>query len=119
MSRITILLSLLLLVGCGQKEQQTEDPILAEGMRAFNKRGCNTCHGNQAEGTKMGPALKNLSRHYDVQRLIEYLKDPDAMIEEDARLREQGKNYIGMMPRFDYLSPEELEALARYTLSLD
>lgn len=119
MSRITILLSLILLVGCGQKEQKMDDPMLAEGRRAFTDRGCITCHGTQAEGTRMGPALKDLSRYYDEARLIEYLRDPDAMIEEDPRLDAQSEDYVGMMPRFDYLSPEELEALARYTLSLD
>ncbi|MBR9979033.1 MAG: cytochrome c [Bacteroidetes bacterium] len=117
--RSTVLLSLLLLAGCGQSEQKTDDPVLAEGRRAFTDRGCITCHGKQAEGTRMGPALEDLSRHYDVSRLIEYLKNPDAMIKEDERLSAQAEDYVGMMPRFDYLSPEELEALARYALSLD
>ncbi|MBA4251601.1 MAG: hypothetical protein C0425_07670 [Chlorobiaceae bacterium] len=79
---------------------------------------CTTCHGGNLQGTAMGPTLYNLSEHYDRDKLINYLRNPQSFIASDRMkaFREKYKNVI--MPSYNNKDVKELGKIADYLLQL-
>lgn len=77
----------------------TPEDHVAAGERLFREKGCATCHGQNAEGTGVAPALPGHT--------------------EEQVLR-QVRNPMGRMPAFStsQISDEELEQIADYIVSL-
>jgi mono/diheme cytochrome c family protein len=117
------LLSLLVLfalgaAACGGKAGPQSGEV-QRGAELFISRNCVTCHGAGGEGRPTGPSLLGLAEHYDVDGMVEYLKNPDAVLQRDARLRERAEGIGALMPRYNYLPDEELRDIATYVLSLE
>ncbi len=84
------------------------DPILAqEGDKLFVENGCNGCHevgGRSKTGT--GPSLIGAARRHSQDWLIQHFKDPEALVPGSK------------MPKFDYLTKNEMIKLIHYMKSL-
>ena len=87
------------------------------GYQVYRSRGCATCHGPDALGSRMGPSLADARLHYDRASLTTYLKDPEKAIADDPRLLEMQSQYPRIqMPAADDLPREELDALLTFVL---
>ena len=97
------------------ESETNESPEIYVGDILANNR-CYTCHGNNLNGTGMGPSLANVNANWKKEDLVNYFKNPSAFmnIPRMAKLKE---NYNSVMPAQPGLSQEELEALADYLLS--
>jgi cytochrome c2 len=89
----------------------------SKGYTVFKARACQTCHGPEATGSRMGPSLAEVRLHYDRASLAAYLADPNAFIENDERLLEMQSRYPRIeMPAYPDLSEGDLEALLTFLL---
>jgi mono/diheme cytochrome c family protein len=86
------------------------------GADLFKVQGCATCHGNEGQGSMLGPALRGLKQHWTREQLVEYFVDPQAFAAKDPRLAKQGKGFIQSMPGYKALKPEERASLADLVL---
>lgn len=105
-----------LVASCGGGGNPAADAL--PGAALFREKNCVTCHGPAGEGRATGPELRNVGAHFTREQLVEYLKNPTAYAEKDARLAARMHDFDGMMPRFDYLEQTQLEQLADYVLAL-
>jgi mono/diheme cytochrome c family protein len=88
------------------------------GYAVYRERGCQTCHGADGLGSRMGPSLASARLHYDRASLTTYLQDPDAAIAGDERLLElQARFPRVQMPAVPAdLSEADLQALLGFVL---
>lgn len=96
-----------------QPEQSQSIPEGALLMRNF---GCNTCHGNDYNGTATAPALVNLSQYYDRDKLINYLRNPNSFMDSD-RFKAFKEKYRSVMPPYNNKDVKDLGKIADYLLS--
>jgi mono/diheme cytochrome c family protein len=82
----------------------------------YTTRGCATCHGPDMEGTKKGPALTGLSKHWSKEELVTYMRNTAAFMDNKRMInfQEHYKRYI--MPSYDTLNVKEIGVLADYLL---
>jgi len=90
-----------------------------DGAALWRANECATCHGEKREGTENAPPLRELKRHWDVERLARYLADPPALIAQDERLTRLAERYELDMPDFSLLPQAERRALADWLLRDD
>jgi ubiquinol-cytochrome c reductase cytochrome b subunit len=84
----------------------TATPSATEGRKLYAKLGCASCHSIAGVGGKVGPPLDHVGKTRDRAWLIGHFKDP-------------GKYTPGsVMPKFDYLSQQELDQLTDYMQGL-
>lgn len=77
-----------------------------EGRKLYVKLGCPSCHSIAGVGGKVGPPLDHVGRSRDRGWLTGHFKDP------------QKYSPGSVMPKFDYLTGQELEQLTDYMQSL-
>ena len=82
------------------------------GKSIFAWRGCSRCHGDNAEGTREGPALRGRGRAYTAARLATDLWGHGARMNENARRDGQTwptlqSSDIGHLLTFLNVSPEK------------
>lgn len=118
---------LMITSGCGAR-QPVPPPGLNEvqlaGWQAYVDLGCATCHGEDREGKRSGPALNGLSGQWSSDQLVSYLLDPDAVVKANPRLAYKAEQYAIGMPKASGKTPgyadrahvENLQALAEYLL---
>ena len=92
---------------------QSED-IYVGDLLANNR--CFTCHGNDLNGTGMGPSLANVSDNWKKVNLVSYFQNPKAFL-SNPRMALLKEKYNREMPAQERMSLEELEALADYLLT--
>jgi len=104
----------------------TESPIPQTGMTSeelsakelINKLGCITCHGNELQGTRMGPSLYHVSEFWSRDKLINYLRNPSSFADTE-RFKKYIEQYPGMiMPAFGNIEVKDLGKIADYLLEL-
>lgn len=115
-----------LMVGCGGGRQPPEGltEVQLAGWQAYVDLNCASCHGENREGQRSGPALTGLAEHWTADGLVAYLVDPDAAIEGNPRLARVARSYVIGMPGHSGKSPgyeskareEKLLALTEYLL---
>jgi mono/diheme cytochrome c family protein len=122
------LLALLPLSACGGGEGSAVGGAGAAGSAAgapvmplYLRGNCHSCHGPQLGGTQLGPALKDLREHWNLESLVEYLQNPQAVTDRTPRLRERRSLYPMRMPPAAQagLSREEIRTLAAWLLAED
>jgi cytochrome c2 len=110
----------ILSMGCGES-----GPTAPAGLTEAHQAGwqvyvdleCGSCHGDQREGKRSGPVLAELGTHWDQNQLVEYLKNPDAMVKTNPRLSYKAEKYAIDMPAYaDKATDEQLTALAAFLL---
>lgn len=107
------------LIGCAGEDRP--DPSLSaeaqQGWHAYKTLGCGSCHGDQLEGKRSGPALTGIADHWQQDSLVTYLKDPPAMIKVTPRLAYRAEQYPIAMPGFVNKADEAtLAQIATYLL---
>ncbi len=81
----------------------------------FKSGNCGMCHGQDQNGTPLGPPLRDLKANWDVPKLIAYFKDPAGYAANDPRLSQnKGKYSVPMPPQ--RFPDAELTALAEWLL---
>ncbi|MCH7515891.1 MAG: cytochrome c, partial [Bacteroidetes bacterium] len=78
--------------------------------------GCTNCHGVDLNGTKQGPALKDISQKFGRRELIAYLRNPNSFMgsERFLKYREQFPRVI--MPNFGNKDVKDLGKITDYLL---
>jgi mono/diheme cytochrome c family protein len=103
-----------------------ESPVPQTGMTSENlsaselitKLGCITCHGTDLHGTRLGPALHNVSEYWSRDNLINYLRNPTSYADTE-RYKKLQEQYPGMiMPAFSHIEVKELGKIADYLMKL-
>ena len=123
---VPFILLLAVVSSCGESREETEpaEPAISAemiviGKAVFEDWECAMCHGENREGDEGGPPLTGLDTNWTVDTLAQYVSDPQAFIEKDARLREVSESYPDTeMPAYDVFPAEERRALAAYLLGL-
>ncbi len=92
-----------------EKPEQTREPsppfaedLIERGKLVLEAQGCLACHNLDLQGGVLAPSLDNVGVRRNAQWLREKLIDP------------HGKLSGTLMPAYDYLSEEELEALVAF-----
>lgn len=85
------------------------------GRALFHAGFCPQCHGDNRQGTKQGPPLKQLKRYWTEDQLVVYLTDPPTTIATNERLRILTHLYPAIMPTFKMDEGNRRE-LAHYLL---
>jgi cytochrome c553 len=109
---ITGAIAALALAACGAPAPHPGSP---EAL--YVDLGCAKCHGDNKEGLRSGPPLDTLQDRWQEESLVEYFKDPKAVMEVTPRLKYMAENYPIVMPGFPDASDEDLRRLAQFILS--
>jgi mono/diheme cytochrome c family protein len=113
-----------LVAGCSAGgPDDAAEPVVAEAdaqaARAlFEEESCTMCHGPEAEGTDLAPALRDLRGYWDEDRLVRYLEDPAAFAREDPTFDARRETVYEMeMPAYAHVPESDRRNLARWLLS--
>jgi mono/diheme cytochrome c family protein len=99
--------------GClGRKDP----PAGADGPLIYEFQNCRNCHGENGEGSSLGPPLAGLSSSWSRDELALFLNDPAPVLEANGRLRALANAYSGEMARYDNLTEEQRGVLAAWLL---
>ena len=109
MAKISLVL-LLLLNSSGLRAQTA-----ATGSQLF-ETSCAGCHNFKQDG--IGPQLGGLKGNIDERYLIDFIKNPKAMIDARyARALDKYKKFGTIMPSFNHLSQQDINELVAYILT--
>ena len=89
---------------------------IARGRKVYETEACAACHGAGRRGSDVAPSLWNLGRHWNEDRLVDFLTDPVAYRARDARMAEVAARYPADMPAVSTGNAERIRALAHYLL---
>lgn len=104
-----------LVLACSFRRQP---PTGASGDVIYRLQNCANCHGEEREGTHLGPPLAGLGERWSVELLAEYLADPSVMVARDARLAALDVQFgASDMGRYDNLDLAQRRTLAAWLLS--
>lgn len=101
------------------QSNETKASSDAGGEELVKQFNCNSCHGSALQGTKMAPALVGLKTYYNRDKLINYLRNPNAYLEEDRFKEYKGKFKNIVMPAYGNKDVKELGKIADYLLELN
>jgi mono/diheme cytochrome c family protein len=111
------------LLGCGGGDDApTVPPLPAEEIAAakavFEAESCSMCHGDDARGSDLAPALADLGGFWDEDRLVRYLENPAAFIESNPAFDQRRDTvYEIEMPAYDHVPEDDRRLLARWLLT--
>jgi len=97
-----------------ESEAKPSSGIYVSDLLANNR--CFTCHGNDLNGTGMGPSLANVSDNWNKVDLVSYFKNPKGFF-NNPRMAKLRDNFKTDMPAQEKMTHEELEALAEHLLT--
>lgn len=97
-------------------EPSTNKPsgIYVGDLLANNR--CYTCHGNDLNGTGMGPSLTNVSDNWNKADLVSYFQNPKEFL-NIPRMANLKEKFNKEMPAIEGMTQEEFEALAEHLLT--
>ena len=104
--------AILVLAACGVAGPKAGSP---EAL--YVDLGCAKCHGESREGQRSGPPLIALADRWQEESLLEYFKDPKAVMEDNPRLKYMAEGFPIVMPAYPDTSEEDLRKLAQFILS--
>lgn len=87
-------------------ETEALPPEAQKGLQVYEEQGCAACHTINNAGGAAGPDLSRVGRQRTADWLRGFITDPTTV------------NPNSEMPAYDYLTPEELEALIAYLQTL-
>ena len=100
---LALIAGVLILTDCPASAAE-EPPLVSQGRRLFEERGCYDCHTVAGKGVKVGPDLTGVGRRYSASYLTHWLRDNP----------ERGAIH---MPKFKLTEPQ-MRALEAFLLSL-
>lgn len=87
-----------------------------DGLTLIRENGCTSCHGQNLEGSNIAPALVQINKYWDRDKLINYLRNPSSYSNE--RLKQYRLKYKNIvMPSFNNLDVKDLGKIADYLLT--
>lgn len=98
-------------------QQSTQTTGSIDGLTLMKQINCISCHGDNLQGTKNGPALVNLKQYWTRDALINYMRNPQSYsggVRFD-NYRTKYKNII--MPSYGNIDVKELGKIADYLLT--
>ena len=87
----------------------------ANGGPTFREIGCNLCHGENREGTEMGPSLLTVRDNWTAVKLSNYLDDPEGYLPSDERLKAVSTKYSAHMPQLP-MTEEQKQVIIEFIL---
>ena len=98
--------------------QMTEESTTElSGQQLIINFGCTNCHGNDLAGTKMAPALINLSQYWGKESLLNYLRNPNDFMDK-PRFKEYREKYPSqLMPSYGNKNIKDLGKIVDYLLT--
>jgi len=110
------LLALLAAFGCGKKV--VVDEVTREaGAKVYRAESCAGCHGEELRGGRLAPPLHGLTRHWDEEELVGFLRDPTGFARDNSRIRGLAARFPSKMPPVGTSDPTRLRALALFLLA--
>ena len=99
--------------------QMTEESTTElSGQQLIINFGCTNCHGSDLAGTKMAPALINLSQYWGKESLLNYLRNPNDFMDK-PRFKEYREKYPSqLMPSYGNKDIKDLGKIVDYLLTL-
>ncbi|MDA3861474.1 MAG: cytochrome c [Melioribacteraceae bacterium] len=97
-----------------QQDMAQSAEIDVQNLLGSNR--CFTCHGEDLNGTGMGPSLVNVSENWKKASLVSYFQNPKAFLNNPRMLVLKNK-YNREMPAQGSMTVEELDAVAEYLLT--
>ena len=87
------------------------------GQQLISNFGCTNCHGSDLAGTKMAPALINLSQYWGKESLLNYLRNPNDFMDQ-PRFKEYREKYPSqLMPSYGNKDIKDLGKIVDYLLT--
>jgi hypothetical protein len=98
--------------------QMTEESTTElSGEQLIINFGCTNCHDSDLAGTKMAPALINLSQHWGKESLLNYLRNPNDFMDK-PRFKEYREKYPSqLMPSYGNKDIKDLGKIVDYLLT--
>ena len=87
------------------------------GAALFRRARCIDCHGNNGQGSANGPALANLGSNWSVEKLTEFIGDPEMFRMSDERLDEMAVRHNSRMTPFDTMPEGDRRTLAAHLIN--
>ena len=89
-----------------RKEAEAAPANLVTAGYAMIREGCRNCHIIDGAGKETGPNMKGVGSRHDKKWIVDHFINPQAFVNDSV------------MPKFDALPKEELEAMADYLLTM-
>ena len=109
------------ILSCGQGKDEFQQEIVdltgEPPEVAYVALKCAKCHGAELEGQRTAPKLTNLSKRWDEDQLIDYLRDPKAVQAATPRLAYMAEKYPIEMPAYAHTDEQVLRGLTGYLLA--
>lgn len=110
-----------IILGCGQGEDEYEQNLVdltgEPPEVAYVALKCAKCHGAELEGQRTAPKLTGLSKRWDEQQLVEYLRNPKAVQAATPRLAYMAERYPIEMPAYAHTDEQVLRGLTGFLLA--
>ena len=105
--------------GGGDGGGEGDDPLIAMGEQLYNEQGCSGCHSTDGSAG-VGPTWQGLLGHEATLDDGTTVTADAAYIEESIRMPNAKivDGYQGIMPAFDNLSAEQIDAIVAFIGSL-
>jgi hypothetical protein len=106
--------------GCGQGEDEYYQDVVDLTDKppevAYAALKCAKCHGAEREGQRTAPTLINLSKRWTEDKLVSYIRNPQAVIAVTPRLAYMAERYPIGMPAYPHTDEEVLRGLTAWIL---
>lgn len=102
----------------GQPENQQQADQEVSVMTLIRNNGCTSCHGPDLRGSNLAPALIGISKYWERDKLISYLRNPSSFMDSDRFKSYRQKYSSVVMPPFNNLDIKDLGRIADYLLRL-
>ncbi len=99
------------LAACGGNTPDAGSP-----QALYVEFGCAKCHGEDREGMRSGPPLRNLAERWHEDELIAYLRDPATFVQSNPRLSYLDEQYPIAMPAYPNTPEDHLRAIGQLVL---
>ena len=95
----------------------TFNPKMAEDGKTVFETNCSSCHNITAEKL-VGPGLKGITKRHSAAWIMNFISNPDAMLEVDPELKKQLEIYGVRMPNQN-LDDAQIRSVLEYLRQVD
>jgi len=116
---IVLLIPVIVFAGCRPEwiGPKVDRAAVERGRLVWDAEECSACHGENGEGTTIGPSLSDVAEHWQDESLADFLKDPQGQLEDNPRLKELTSTYDVDMPGVRQADDDEVEDLVVFLLN--
>lgn len=115
---IAAVFTLLHLLSCSSKKSSDNNSAFADsatiikGQNSFANK-CTSCHNINQDG--IGPRLAGITAEHTVEWIKNFIRNPKKVIDSgDTTAQKLFKQFNAIMPSFDYLAEDEIDALIAF-----